>query len=118
MPERPFPRDLARIGLEGGNDDDGQDLSGELHAEEDRPRESHEGACHGGETIPESVTTVNTLPELVKESPKAPRGSTPWRRDHSRKCLDCEYTAGFRNGEYHHGADHAKISYNGQHCDE
>ena len=88
MPERPFPRDLARIGLEGGNDDDGQDLSGELHAEEDRPRESHEGACHGGETIPESVTTVNTLPELVKKRPlrTAPRwsrscqSSPRWRR--------------------------------------
>ena len=58
MPERPFPRDLARIGLEGGNDDDGQDLARGLQAEEDRPRESHEGACHGGETIPESATTV------------------------------------------------------------
>ena len=91
MPERPFPRDLARIGLEGGNDDAGQDLSGELHAEEDRPREPHEGACHGGETIPESVTTVNALPELVKESPlrRAPR----WRR-HAR--------------ESHKGEDHAR----------
>ena len=29
MSERPFPRDLARIGLEGGNGDDGRDLSGE-----------------------------------------------------------------------------------------
>ena len=58
MPERPFPRGLDRIGLEGGNDDDGQDLARGLQAEEDRPRESHEGACHGGETIPESATTV------------------------------------------------------------
>ena len=67
MPERPFPRDLARIGLEGGSDDDGQGLSGEFHADYDRHR--------------------------------VPRGSMPWRRDHSRKCHDCEYTAGARKGE-------------------
>ena len=90
----------------------------ELHAEEDRSRKPHEGARHGAETIPESGTTVNTLPELVNESPNAPRGSTPWRRDHSQKCPDCEYTAGVSNGESHHGAVHAKVSHDGQHRDE
>ena len=115
MPERPFPRDLARIVVEGGIDDDEQGLSGELHAEEDRPWESHEGACHSAE---ENIATEGTLPELVKENPKAPRGSTPWRRDHSRKCVDCEYTAGVRNGGSHDTADHAKVSHDGHHRDE
>ena len=41
----------------------------ELHAEADRSRKPHEGARHGGETIPESVLTANALREFVTESP-------------------------------------------------
>ena len=34
-----------------------------------RVRKPHEGARHGGETIPESVLTANTLWKFVTESP-------------------------------------------------
>ena len=76
MPERPFPRDLARIVVEGGIDDD----------------EWKVVTMMLDKTFLESYTLKKIDPESpTREHAMAERPFPMWH--------DCEYTAGARKGE-------------------